>query len=253
MVCCAVTVSEEVVVASTSRVASAARIVGVAALACFAGSPTLIQLGILGPGIGFRTFLLGAFLGLLAVVLGGVGLWLTRAAAAGGRDRAATGTVLGAAIVAVVLVAGAGGGGVPPINDITTDLDDPPVFVAALALDDNDGRDMGYPEGFALQQRAGYPELAPIRLETTPGESFEKVEAAVAELSWETTGSDRAAGRLEATKTSSIFRFVDDIVIRIRPDGSASVVDVRAKSRIGRSDLGANAGHIAALRDILTR
>ena len=43
--------------------------------------------------------------------------------------------------------------------------------------------------------------------------------------------------------------FRDDIVIRIRPDGSGSKVDIRSKSRVGRSDLGVNARRIRELID----
>ena len=53
------------------------------------------------------------------------------------------------------------------------------------------------------------------------------------------------AGLIEATDTTSIFRFVDDIVIRIRPLGpNLTVLDIRSKSREGKGDLGANAARI---------
>jgi uncharacterized protein (DUF1499 family) len=111
---------------------------------------------------------------------------------------------------------------------------------------------MAYPEAeFAPLQKAAYPDLAPIRLEATLAESFRRAEAAIGELGWEITRSDPSGGNLEATKTSSIFRFVDDIAIRMRPDGSATIVDVRAKSRLGRGDLGANAAHIRAFQDLI--
>ena len=49
-----------------------------------------------------------------------------------------------------------------------------------------------------------------------------------------------------ATETTHVFRFVDDVVIRVRADRTATVVDVRSKSRDGRGDLGANAARIRA-------
>ena len=61
---------------------------------------------------------------------------------------------------------------------------------------------------------------------------------------------------IEATATSGIFQFVDDIVIRIQgPDGAGaahSMVDLRSKSRDGQSDLGANAARIRAFVEALT-
>ncbi len=53
---------------------------------------------------------------------------------------------------------------------------------------------------------------------------------------------------LEATQTSRIFRFVDDICVRLRPDGTATLIDVRSKSRVGQGDLGANAKRIRAFQ-----
>ena len=62
---------------------------------------------------------------------------------------------------------------------------------------------------------------------------------------WRIVGDDAAAGRLEAIATTRWFRFKDDIVVRLRDraDGGTRV-DVRSKSRIGRSDLGTNARRI---------
>jgi len=51
-------------------------------------------------------------------------------------------------------------------------------------------------------------------------------------------------GTIEATETTFWFGFKDDVVIRIRPEGAGSRVDVRSKSRVGKSDLGANAARI---------
>jgi uncharacterized protein (DUF1499 family) len=71
-------------------------------------------------------------------------------------------------------------------------------------------------------------------------------------LGWQMTYDNQEAGTLEATETSRIFRFVDDISIRVRPDGTGSVIDVRSKSRVGRGDMGANARRIEAFRQKLT-
>ena len=54
----------------------------------------------------------------------------------------------------MVLVAGSNGRDVPPINDITTDLEEPPAFADATLVPDYRGRDMGYPPEFVEQVRA---------------------------------------------------------------------------------------------------
>jgi uncharacterized protein (DUF1499 family) len=72
---------------------------------------------------------------------------------------------------------------------------------------------------------------------------------------WTVVASDPASGRIEANDTSRWFRFTDDVVIRVAPDGAGSRVDVRSESRQGRSDFGVNAkrvrAYLAALRSRL--
>ncbi len=62
---------------------------------------------------------------------------------------------------------------------------------------------------------------------------------------------DPETGRVEARDMSLVFRFVDDVVVRVRPGTSGSVVDIRSRSRDGRGDLGINAARIRALSDAL--
>ena len=67
------------------------------------------------------------------------------------------------------------------------------------------------------------------------------------------TDENRGEGRIEATETSALFRFKDDVVVRIRPfqDGG-SRIDVRSKSRVGRGDAGTNARRIRGFRERLS-
>jgi uncharacterized protein (DUF1499 family) len=68
---------------------------------------------------------------------------------------------------------------------------------------------------------------------------------------WEIVSSDTASGSLEATATTRWFGFKDDVIVRVRPEaGGGSRVDVRSASRVGESDLGANAKRI---REFLSR
>jgi uncharacterized protein (DUF1499 family) len=237
----------------TSRIASFSAQVAATAVALLAIGPAIAMAGLSPPMVGFYVFLLGGLLGLFAVVLGALGLLLTRPSTGrAGRGRALLGAGLG--LVVLGLLAGVGGGSrdVPPINDITTSPSDPPLFVAALDLGPNRGRDMTYPgESFATQQRVGYPDLAPVAIPRHPDQVFQDVSRAMQDQGLQITRRDPDAGALEATDTSRVFRFVDDIVVRIRPAAGGAVVDVRSKSRDGRSDLGANAARIRGLRDAL--
>ena len=236
-----------------SRVATAARAVGILAAVLFVGGPAAIQLDLVGPGAGFYLFLLGGLGGgLLALLLGLIGLVRTRVVTGrGGRGRALLGAVLGLATFGTTLMLGASGGRVPTINDITTDPGDPPVFVEIAALPENASRDMDYPPAFRSEQERGYPDLATIEVDTPPAATLDRIVDIAHGLGWTVIARDDARGTLEATQTSRVFRFVDDVVVRVRPAGDGSAVDVRSKSRVGRGDFGVNAARIRRLRDAL--
>ena len=235
-----------------SRVATAARGAGILAVVLFAGAPAALQIGLLGPAIGFRAFGGSLLLGLLALILGLIGLVRTRVATGrGGRGRAVLGAALGFVVVAAILGLAAPSGDLPIINDITTDLEDPPAFRAALERTANRGRDMDYPRDFGEAQRQGYPDLAPLEVKTTPAKTLDRIADIAKGFGWTNISRDDAAGTLEATETSRVFRFVDDISVRVRPSGDGSIVDVRSKSREGRGDLGANAARIRRLLEAL--
>lgn len=241
----------ENLVESVSRVASTAAGLGLVGVVASALGPGGAMLGVLTPLAGFFVLALGLLFGALAVLVGLAGLWSTRAASGrGGRRRALTGMGLG---LLIVLAVGAGRGETESgarYNDITTDLSDPPMFTQAQKIDANLGRDFGYPQEFEAEQRQLYADLAPIAFRSPPEGAYRSAEATAESLGWEITYRD-APNHIEATDTSNIFQFVDDIVIRIRPTASGSTIDVRSKSRDGQSDLGVNAKRIRAFRDAL--
>jgi uncharacterized protein (DUF1499 family) len=135
---------------------------------------------------------------------------------------------------------------VPPIHDITTDLQDPPPFEAILPLRADAANPSEYGgDSIAAQQEEGYPELGPLVFEAPPGEVFGLAEGTARDMGWEIVDSDRDQGRIEATDTTFWFGFKDDVVVRIteRPQGGTRV-DVRSVSRVGMSDVGTNAARI---------
>ncbi len=136
---------------------------------------------------------------------------------------------------------------VPPINDITTDPDDPPALVALLPLRAQAAVSARYPgPDTARLQREGYPDLLPLTLRLPPREAFARALDAARTMGWQIVATDEAAGRIEATATTPWFGFTDDVVVRVVPAGTGSRIDVRSVSRVGRSDLGANAKRIRA-------
>jgi hypothetical protein len=143
---------------------------------------------------------------------------------------------------------------VPAIHDITTDTENPPRFVAVLALrkDAPNSADYGGPE-LARKQRAAYPELRSLVLDVAPDRAFEGAAAAARRLGWKIVDANAGEGRIEATDTTFWFGFKDDVVVRIAPSGRGSRVDVRSVSRVGVSDIGTNARRIRKFLKELTQ
>jgi uncharacterized protein (DUF1499 family) len=82
-------------------------------------------------------------------------------------------------------------------------------------------------------------------VKTPPAQTVQKAIDAARSLGWEIVSSDAPGGRIEATDTSMWFGFKDDVVVRVLPDPSGgSRVDVRSVSRVGTSDIGANAKRV---------
>jgi uncharacterized protein (DUF1499 family) len=135
----------------------------------------------------------------------------------------------------------------PPINDVSTDTQAPPRFVALAEQRPREANRSEYPAGFAQAQEKAYPDLRPVVVDRGVEEAFELVEDTVRKLKWRVAavnppaGKGATAGTLEATDVTPIVGFVDDIAIRVEGAGTRSRIDVRSASRFGRSDLGQNA------------
>jgi uncharacterized protein (DUF1499 family) len=134
---------------------------------------------------------------------------------------------------------------VPPIHDITTDTERPPEFVAVLPARADASNPPEYEGGeVTAQQKEAYPDITPVMLDVTPDVAFGRAHEAAEDMGWEIVAADSAAGRIEATATTTWFGFKDDVVVRVEPAAQGSRVDVRSKSRVGKSDVGANAARI---------
>ncbi len=141
---------------------------------------------------------------------------------------------------------------VPMIHDITTDTEDPPAFVAVLPRRAGAANPPEYDGAeVAAKQRAAYPDIQPILLDDPPQRAFERALAAAEAMGWEIVAAEPGDGRVEATASTRWFAFEDDVVVRVRANGQGSRIDVRSKSRVGRSDLGTNANRIRKFRETL--
>lgn len=226
---------------------------GLLGVALVAAGIVAAHFGLTPPFKGFQIFLVGFFFAGIAIVLGILGMLLTRGEERrGGQIRARIGTILGlviaAPIVGIVLRHRA-----VPINDITTDTQNPPQFVAALKMSSECGEGLAYNPKFAPIQEKNYPGLAPLTLDGTPNIVYKRVEILAGEIpNWSITRNDQTAHELEGVATSALFKFKDDFIIQVRPDGpDKSLVEMRSKSRCGVSDLGANYDRIMSFFHIL--
>jgi len=206
-----------------------------------------LLLGPIGTRAGWWTFATGftllrwsVYLGLAAAVVSLAGGAIARRWRA-----AAVAIVVGLVTAAVPWNLQRAARGVPPIHDITTDLQDPPRFVAVLPLRAGAPNPPEYLAGpVADEQRRAYPDIQPLELPIPAAQAFDRALAVARDLDWEIVASDGAAGRIEAVDTTYWFGFKDDIVIRIRDQAGGARIDVRSKSRVGRGDAGANARRI---------
>jgi len=137
------------------------------------------------------------------------------------------------------------GARVPHIHDITTDTENPPAFVAIAPL----RKDAPNPAAYdgpkvAAEQKAAYPDIAPLTLPMPPAQAFDRALAVARTMGWRIVAAQPAEGRIEATDRTFWFGFQDDIVIRVASTSAGSRIDVRSKSRVGRSDFGTNAKRV---------
>ncbi|MFC6671850.1 DUF1499 domain-containing protein [Marinobacterium aestuariivivens] len=141
---------------------------------------------------------------------------------------------------------------VPPIHDITTDTGNPPAFVALAAAREAAPNAVDYPgTGTARQQIEAYPDIRPLVLDLPLDLVRNAVETTALDQGWEIVAiTDHG---LEATATTLWFGFKDDVVIRLSETDGGTRVDMRSASRLGRSDLGTNAGRIRTFLEALTQ
>lgn len=153
----------------------------------------------------------------------------------------------------------------PRLNDVTTDMANPPRFSSfKSSVRAPGGNKVLYPgpEYAALQAKA-YPDLRTIIIPRPTEDVYELALDLVGGrrgLGWKVIADEppqtRPArpGTIEATDRSMILGFVDDIVIRVDGTDAEARVDIRSASRYGVHDFGANAARIRRfVKELATR
>ncbi|MEZ5810776.1 MAG: DUF1499 domain-containing protein [Rhizobiaceae bacterium] len=140
----------------------------------------------------------------------------------------------------------------PALNDVSTDLDDPPQFevlarqrgaamnpIDAITVDE------------AESQIAAYPHVTGRRYEAAPDTVLEAAVSIITARGWKIVAQSEVSAEtnevaIELVARSLIFGFVSDAVIRITDESETTYVDMRSVSRYGVHDLGENARRITS-------
>lgn len=152
--------------------------------------------------------------------------------------------------IPLIVVASLVGSGfkVPRIHDISTDPSNPLEFKHAHSLRKPGENSISPPADYTLQlQQDSYTDLKPLSVDLPPEEAYALSLRVAKDLGWEITFSEKSEGHIEAVERTALFGFADDIVIKVSSksqDSGASVINLRSVSRVGVSDLGANAKRI---------
>ena len=149
---------------------------------------------------------------------------------------------------------------IPPIHDIATDIQDPPQYspavIAARAAIGGGNPVTSMTEPVAMLKgksvgevgQAANPDIEALTLAMPVAAATQLAADAAEAEGLKVTKIHAAGGTVEAIAESFWFGFKDDVAIRVRPGAAGgSVVDVRSTSRVGLSDLGANAKRVRAL------
>ncbi|MFL0808827.1 MAG: DUF1499 domain-containing protein [Agarilytica sp.] len=151
-------------------------------------------------------------------------------------------------VLSIIMMAGPGLK-VPQIHDISTDLENNIAFSNAQRLRKAGENSLERPSNKVLELQAGYyTALEPLVVVQSPPEAYAIALEAAKSLSWTIEHEAPEAGTFEATEKTRLFAFVDDVVVRVSAIEQGSVIDTRSVSRVGKSDLGANAKRIEAFQ-----
>lgn len=132
----------------------------------------------------------------------------------------------------------------PDLYDISTDLNNPPVFINVAFLRKASEHDLTYDFSWVPVQKKYYPKVKSLEVSNSFKETYLEAAALVSERGWDMVAQYPSAGVIEATARTPIFGLRNDVVIRITRQHDKVVVDMRSCSRAGQSDHGNNAERI---------
>ena len=140
----------------------------------------------------------------------------------------------------------------PSIHNISTDVSDPPQFVDVPELRGPNTNALEFDPELVDLQLAAYPNVKTFLSDKPVQDVFEQCLEIANELGWSIVSTNQFEGIIEATETTRLWGFKDDVVIRVQQQDTQTAVDLRSVSRVGQSDIGANAKRIERFLDRLS-
>ena len=214
----------------------------------------MLLIGPLGTKFGVWPFTMGLMLMAGAAVLSAIGLigglWGYMIARSKGyaldKPLCGVGALLSAVVLGVFGSQFLAAASVPGIHNISTDVNDPPAFNAVAALRGEGTNPLDYDAAkLAPLQTEAYPDVKSLQTDLDRAAALARSVTVLEDMGLEIVAADPEGRIVEATFTSFWFGFKDDLVVRVRPQGTGSLIDLRSVSRVGESDLGANAKRIS--------
>jgi uncharacterized protein (DUF1499 family) len=201
---------------------------------------------VLGFKPAFGGFVLALFLSVLIILISlAFGIFQ-------GRFMAFVPALVCASVPVLAIIAMVGPGlRAPKIHDISTRFEPPLEFDKAKSLR-SPGENSLEPASATVinMQQTHYPGVKPLIIRSSLDRAYTKALSVAGAMSWEVV-DEQAPNRFEAVAETKLFGFKDDIVLEFAELGEGEVsVNMRSVSRVGISDLGANARRI---EDFLAR
>jgi fatty-acyl-CoA synthase len=207
-------------------------------------------------------------LALLAVTLGLVALVFALVAKPrGGLVPALLAIVVGIATYAVIATQSAADAKFPPVHDVSTAWDAPPMPGAALATERSkedslpvdkapivaQGTVSGLFTGRTVAEvnASTCKAAVPVTLTVSPAQAYAAAFAAVKAQNLRIVTADAATGSIDAVATN-FWNMKEDVMARVRAEGAGARIDLRSISRHGDNDRGHNCRRITELRKALS-
>jgi uncharacterized protein (DUF1499 family) len=238
----------------TSRLAVWARRMALFSLAATVLAIIIVRAGVLEIRPALATFAVALALAVIALLLAFAAFAVIWKDGLDGMGSALTAIVIGIGLLGYPAYLGVKAYKLPWIYDITTDPIDYPKYERLAMLRPRDANPVAYAGLSAAEQQSNaYPDIETMEQDASPKAAYEAALAVITKRKWlvmnQRAPDGRRDGQIEAIARTLIMGFREDVVVRIRPDGGGSRIDVRSSSRYGTFDFGSNAQRVRALID----